>query len=55
MRAYSLNELGDKDESLIPTVFKERYPDEETNISDFENYVQENEIHTESDTESETS
>ena len=55
MRAYSRNEKGDLDESLIPNAFKEWYPDEESDVSDFESYIEEDEVHTESETEEETS
>lgn len=54
MRAYSRNEVGDLDESLIPSSFKEWYLDEESDVSDFETYVEDDEVHTE-ESESEES
>ena len=47
MRSYSRNDLGDLDETLIPSVFKDWYLDEESDVSDFETYVKDNEVHTE--------
>ena len=47
MRSYSRNELGHLDETLIPSAFKDWYLDEESNVSDFETYVEDDEAHTE--------
>ena len=37
--------LGDHNESLIPDAFKEWYPDEKSDVSEVEVYVDENEVH----------
>ena len=58
MRAYSRNHLGDLDERLIPDKIKDWYLDEPSDVSDFEGYVEEDEVHTDesdSDESSETS
>ena len=54
MRSYSRDECGDKDASLIPNAFKEWYPDEDSDVSDFEVYVEDDEVHTDSDSEFES-
>ena len=54
MRAYSRDERSDKDESLIPHAFKEWYIDESSDASDFECYIEEGEVHTDSDSECES-
>ena len=46
MRSYSRNALGHLDETLIPSAFKDLYLDEESNVSDFENYVEDDEVYT---------
>ena len=53
-RSYSRNELGDLDETLIPSAFKDWYLDEESNVSDFETYVEDDEVHTEESDSDET-
>ena len=47
MRFYSRNDFGDLDETLIPSIFKDWYLDEESDVSDFENYVEDDGVHTE--------
>ena len=51
MRAYSRNEVGDFDEGLIPKAIKDWYLDEESDVSDFEPYVESDEVHTDSESE----
>ena len=56
MRSYSRNELGDLDETLIPSAFKDWYLEIESDVSDFETYVEDDEVHTvESDSDETTS
>ena len=56
MRSYSRNDFGDLDETLIPSAFKNWYLDKESDVSDFENYVEDDEVHTEiSDSDETTS
>ena len=54
MRSYSRNELSDLDKTLIPSAFKDWYLDEESDVSDFETYVEDDEIHTEESDSGET-
>ena len=44
MRSYSRNEKGDLDESLIPESFTQWYLDEESDVSDFECYIEDDEV-----------
>ena len=46
VRSYSRNELGHLDKTLIPSAFKDWYLDEESNVSNFETYVEDDEVHT---------
>ena len=55
MRSYSRDHLCDHNEFLIPDAFKEWYPDEESNVSDFEVYVEEIEVHSDESSSEETS
>ena len=54
IRAYSRNQKGDQDESLIPEAFKDWYLDEDSDLSDFDAYIEDDEIHTQSDTDTES-
>ena len=56
MRSNSRNALDHLDEKLIPSAFKDWYLDEESDVSDFETYVEDDEVHTkESDSDESTS
>ena len=54
MRSYSRNEFGHLDETLIPSAFKDWYLDKESDVSDFETYVEDDEVHTEESDSDET-
>ena len=45
MRVYSRDKNGDLDEDLIPEASKEWYLDEASDVSNFETYVDDDEIH----------
>ena len=55
MRVHSRDHLGDHKEFLIPDAFKEWYPNEESDVSDFEVYVEEDEVHSDESSSEETS
>ena len=45
MRAYSRDKNGDLDEDLTTEAVKEQYLDEESNVCDFDAYIEEYEMH----------
>ena len=55
MRAYSRDHMGDLNEDLIPEAFKEWYLDEESDVSDFDAYIEEDEVHTDESASEDTS
>ena len=55
MRVYSGDHFGDLNEGLIPETLKDWYLDEDSDVSDFEVYIEDNEVHTEESDSEETS
>jgi len=55
MRAYSREYLGDHNEFLIPDALNECYPDEVSDVFNFEVYVEEDAVHIDEFSSEETS